>query len=41
MNVYLLKNENFPKEMIEKLVVKEEHSQDLNLTGDEMIGMNF
>ena len=41
MDVYLLYNENFPKEMMAKHVVKEEHSQDLNQTDAEMIGMNF
>lgn len=41
MDEYLLKNENFPKEMMEKHVVKEEYFQDLNLTDDKMIEMNF
>lgn len=41
MDVYLLENENFPKEMMAKHVVKEEHFQYLNLTDDEKTGMNF
>ena len=41
MDEYLLENEDFPKEMMSKHVVKEEHSQDLNWTDDKMIGMNF